>query len=205
MMNNMENVCHISTCETRLKSYQKQINKLNAEIASLEDDLKERDDFLQTVVKGRNDLKKELRALKEKNASLTKENDEFVSKIRQIETKSETDLKKTRAESKECKDKLKLIEEEFEIDYDLAASIRNTGDKLRKEVNEKKKRASKFGKEKAYLSDKLIRFLQEEIGQLKNNLSLETTENKKIKEENEVINKKIVDLEDEILDKDKAL
>ena len=87
----------------------------------------------------------------------------------------------------------------------MAASIRNTGDKLRKEVNEKKKRASKFGKEKAYLSDKLIRFLQEEIGQLKNNLSLETTENKKIKEENEVINKKIVDLEDEILDKDKAL
>ena len=128
-----------------------------------------------------------------------------MSKIRQIETKLETDLKKTSAESKECKDKLKLIEEEFEIDYDLAASIRNTGDKLRKEVNEKKKRASKFGKEKAYLSDKLIRFLQEEIGQLKNNLSLETTENKKIKEENEVINKKIVDLEDEILDKDKAL
>ena len=98
MMNNMENICHISTCETRLKSYQKQIDKLNDEIVSLEDDLKERDDFLQTVVKGRNDLKKELRALKEKNASLTKENDEFVSKIRQIETKSETDLKKTRAE-----------------------------------------------------------------------------------------------------------
>ena len=140
MMNNMENICHISTCETRLKSYQKQIDKLNNEIVSLEDDLKERDDFLQTVVKGRNDLKKELRALKEKNASLTKENDEFVSKIRQIETKSETDLKKTRAESEECKDKLKLKEEEFEIDYDLAASIRNTGDKLRKEVNEGKKR-----------------------------------------------------------------
>ena len=58
---------------------------------------------------------------------------------------------------------------------------------------------------KKLISDKLIRSLQEEIGQLKNNLSLETTENKKIKEENEVINKKIVDLEEEILDKDKAL
>ena len=58
MMKNMENICHLSTCETRLKSYQKQINKLNGEIASLEDDLKERDDFLQTVVKARNDLKK---------------------------------------------------------------------------------------------------------------------------------------------------
>ena len=44
----MENICHLSTCETRLKSYQKQINKLNGEISSLEDDLKERDDFLQT-------------------------------------------------------------------------------------------------------------------------------------------------------------
>ena len=44
----MENICHLSTCETRLKSYQNQINKLNYEIASLEDVLKERDDFLQT-------------------------------------------------------------------------------------------------------------------------------------------------------------
>ena len=58
---------------------------------------------------------------------------------------------------------------------------------------------------KKLISDKLIRSLQENIGQLKNDLSLETTENKKMKEENEVINKKIVDLEDEILNKDKAL
>ena len=55
---NMEKFCQSSNCQTKLKNYQNQVNKLNAEIAGLEDDFKERDDFLQTVVKGRNDLKK---------------------------------------------------------------------------------------------------------------------------------------------------
>ena len=109
-----------------------------------------------------------------------------------------------KAELKAYKEKLNLIEEEFEIDYDLAASVRDTGDKLRKEVNEAKKEVENLEKKKL-ISDKLIRSLQEDIGQLKNNLSIETAENKKIKEENEGINKKIVDLEDEILNKDKAL
>ena len=82
----MERFCHLSNCQTKLKNYQNQVNKLNAEIAGLEDDFKERDDFLQTVVKGRNDLKKEARVLKEKNANITKENDELISKIKQLET-----------------------------------------------------------------------------------------------------------------------
>ena len=151
-MKNMENICHLSTCETRLKSYQKQINKLNGEIASLEDDLKERDDFLQTVVKARNDLKKEVRVLKEKNSNLIKENDEFASKVRHIETKSESDLEKTKAELKECKDKLKLIEEEFDIDYDHAVRLRNDGFKLMKERNEAKKEVDKLGLSCAKLS-----------------------------------------------------
>ena len=86
----------------------------------------------------------------------------------------------------------------------MAASVRDTGDKLRKEVNEAKKVVDNLEKKKL-ISDKLIRSLQEDIGQLKNNLSIGTAENKKIKEENELINKKIVDLEDEILNKDKAL
>ena len=39
-------------------------------------------------------------------------------------------------ELKDCKYKLKLIEEEFDIDYDMAASIRDTGEKLKKQVEE---------------------------------------------------------------------
>ena len=62
-------------------------------LPALEDDFKERDDFLQTVVKGRNDLKKETQVLKEKNANISKENDELVSKIKHLEDKSEADLK----------------------------------------------------------------------------------------------------------------
>ena len=73
-----------------------------------------------------------------------------------------------------------------------------------KERNEAKKEVENLEKKKL-ISDKLIRSLQENIGQLKNDLSLETTENKKMKEENEVINKKIVDLEDEILAKNQEV
>ena len=142
----MERFCHLSNCQTKLKNYQNQVNKLNAEIAGLEDDFKERDDFLQTVVKGRNDLKKETQVLKEKNANISKENDELVSKIKHLEAKSEADLKTVMDELKDCKDKLKLIEEEFDIDYDIAASIRDTGDKLKKEVKETRKEGENFVK-----------------------------------------------------------
>ena len=121
----MERFCHLSNCQTKLKNYQNQVNKLNAEIAGLEDDFKERDDFLQTVVKGRNALKKETWVLKETNANISKENDELVSKIKHLEAKSEADLKTVMDELKDCKDKLKLIEEEFDLDYDMAASIRD--------------------------------------------------------------------------------
>ena len=48
---NMERFCNFSNCQTKLKNYQNQVNKLNAEIAGLEDDFKERDDFLQIVLK----------------------------------------------------------------------------------------------------------------------------------------------------------
>lgn len=62
----MEKFCHLSNCQTKLRNYQNQVNKLNAEIAGLEDDFKERDDFLQTDAKGRNDLKKRSQSFKRK-------------------------------------------------------------------------------------------------------------------------------------------
>ena len=200
----MEKFCQSSNCQSKLKNYQSQVKKLNDEIAGLEDDFKERDDFLQTVVKGRNDLKKEARVLKEKNANITKENDELGSKIKQIEIKSEADLKKVMKELEDCKDKLKLIEEEFDIDYDMAASIRDTGDKLKKQVEETRKEVENFEKKKL-ISDKLIRSLQQENLQLKKNLHLETSANEKLEQEKDTINKKIVDLEDEILIKNREV
>ena len=200
----MDMFCHSSNCQTRLKNYQDQVNKLNSEIAGLEDDFKERDDFLQTVVKGRNDLKKEARVLKEKNVNITKENDELVSKIKQLKTKSEADLKKVMDELKDCKDKLKLIEEEFDIDYDMAASIRDTGEKLKKQVKETRIEVQNFEKKKL-ISDKLIRSLQQDNLQLKKNLSLETAANEKLQRGKDTTNKKIVDLEDKILAKNKEV
>ena len=200
----MDMFCHSSNCQTRLKNYQDQVNKLNSEIAGLEDDFKERDDFLRTVVKGRNDLKKEARVLKEKNVNITKENDELVSKIKQLKTKSEADLKKVMDELKDCKDKLKLIEEEFDIDYDMAASIRDTGEKLKKQVKETRIEVQNFEKKKL-ISDKLIRSLQQDNLQLKKNLSLETAANEKLQREKDTTNKKIVDLEDKILAKNKEV
>ena len=65
-------------------------------------------------------------------------------------------------ELKDCKNKLKLIEDEYDIDYDIAASIRYTGDKLKKEVKETRKEVESFVKKKP-ISDKLIKSLQQNL------------------------------------------
>ena len=84
----------------------------------------------------------------------------------------------------------------------LQLEIRDTGDKLKKEVKETRKEIENFEKKKL-ISDKLISSLQQDNLQLKKNLSLEIAENEKLKQEKDTIDKKLVDLEKEILTKTK--
>jgi hypothetical protein len=51
------------------------------EIYSLEDDLKEKDNFAQKVIRQRNQSQDELSLLKNNNIELTKENDELMERV----------------------------------------------------------------------------------------------------------------------------
>ena len=64
-------------------------------------------------------------------------------------------MKKTQKDLKVQKDKLILIEEEFDIAYELAAKVRDTEDKLRKELFVKVKIISTMEKKKE-ISDQVI-------------------------------------------------
>ena len=114
----MEGLCENSNCKKKLREYRELTGKLYDEVDKVEKDLKERDEFLQQVIKARNNFKSEAKHLKKRNDELVKENDSLIEKS-VIDEKSVKDLEKTKSELRICQYKLKVIEEEFDIDYDL--------------------------------------------------------------------------------------
>ena len=63
----MEQICKNNYCKKKLQEYRESTSKLYDNIDSLEDDLKERDQFVQKVVKQRNNYQEEISLLKKKN------------------------------------------------------------------------------------------------------------------------------------------
>ena len=167
----MERFCENSNCKKKLREYRDLIGKLYDEIDSVENDLKERDEFLQQVIKARNNFKSEAKHLKKRNDELVKENDSLIEKS-VIDEKSIEDLEKTKSELKVCQNKLKVIEEEFDIDYDLAAKLKNDGVKQKQELDLAKKLIADYEKGKA-ISTKLIKNLQNDNEELKKTLGIE--------------------------------
>ena len=67
-------------------------NKLYDDIYGLESDIKEKDKFLQIVVKTRNSLEMEVLVLKKKNSSLVEENNDLVAKNDQLDEDTDTGI-----------------------------------------------------------------------------------------------------------------
>ena len=62
----MEQSCSNSNCRKQLREYRESTSKLYGEIDSLEDDLKDRDDFSQKIIRQRNQLQEEVSFLKKR-------------------------------------------------------------------------------------------------------------------------------------------
>ena len=76
----MSSGCKKEHCRTNFDEHAKLIRKLNDDIASLEVDIKEKDEFVHKIVKVKNDFQSEAFSLKQKNKDLIKGNDYLVEK-----------------------------------------------------------------------------------------------------------------------------
>ena len=88
----MEKMCKTGYCRKKLSEYRELTTKQYDDIDSLETDIKDKDTFLQTVVKARNALQSDVSNLKKKNDDLTKENDDLSEKVEQLDEDTETGL-----------------------------------------------------------------------------------------------------------------
>ena len=124
----MEKNCTNSYCKKMLKEYRESNSKLYDDIYSLEDDLKDKDTFAQNVTRQRNQSQEEVSVLKKKNTELTKENDDLIEKVNQLDEDTDAGVemlqmahereRKTKVELKELKDKVEKMKE-LEKENDL--------------------------------------------------------------------------------------
>ena len=150
----MEQLCKNSCCKKKLQEYRDLTTKLYDDIYTLESDLKEKDGFVQHVVKGRNDFQKEVEVLKKKNSALMRENNDLLEKNEQLDEDAETGLqfvrnaqdreRKVFSELNECKEALKrdsgkidAIEAENEDLKFKLVGVKNKFEKCLRENQEK--------------------------------------------------------------------
>ena len=107
-------MCENKQCRKKFREYIELNSKQVEEIYGLENDIKEKEEFVQKLVKARNEFQSEAYSLKKKNEDLIKGNDYLVERAGQLENYSEK-LNKAQSDLKMYKDKLKLIEEFFII------------------------------------------------------------------------------------------
>ena len=107
----MEQLCKGGYCKPKLGEYRELTTKLYDDIYGLESDLKERDEFLQKVVKARNSLEMEVSDLKKKNNALVEENIELLAENDQLDEDTDTGMELLRnANERERKVKRELEE-----------------------------------------------------------------------------------------------
>jgi hypothetical protein len=108
----MENLCKTGECKRKLKEYRELTTKLYDDIDGLEGDIKDKDDFVQKIVKARNALQSEVAGWKKKNLVIIKENEELSTKNEQLDEDAETGLMMVR-NAHERERKLKNEIEEY--------------------------------------------------------------------------------------------
>ena len=128
--------------------------------------------------------KKKIRFLKKKNTELMQENDDIVKNAQQLEINMNSELNRVKLELKNAVEKIRIIEEEFDIDYEHAVKLRDISSSIKAELSEAKVVIEDFEKKKV-ITDRLIKCLQQ------------TNEESKI--ENSVL-KKQMDLENKKLE-----
>ena len=112
-------MCKTGYCRKKLSEYRELTTKQYDDIDSLETDIKDKDTFLQTVVKARNALQSDVSNLKKKNDDLKKENDDLSEKVEQLDEDTETGLMMIR-NAHERERKLKNeVEEHMRNEIDL--------------------------------------------------------------------------------------
>ena len=112
------------------------------------------------------------------------ENDDIVKNAQQLEINMNSELNRVKLELKNAVEKIRIIEEEFDIDYEHAVKLRDISSCIKAELSEAKVVIEDFEKKKV-ITDRLIKCLQQ------------TNEESKI--ENSVL-KKQMDLENKKLE-----
>ena len=153
----MEQLCKGGSCRKKLSEYREMTNKLYDDIYGLESDIKEKDKFLQIVVKTRNSLEMEVLVLKKKNSSLVEENNDLVAKNDQLDEDTDTGI-------------------------ELLRNANERENKVIKEFNDYKKNNSE-NTEKICQLDKENKELKTKFNFLKNKSLKENQQSSKMKEE----------------------
>ena len=73
----MDLICKTGHCKKKLNEYRDLTRKLYDDIDNLETDFKDKEDFLQKIVKARNNLQEDVFQLRKKNSDLVKENNKL--------------------------------------------------------------------------------------------------------------------------------
>ena len=85
---------------------------------------------------------------------MIKQNDDFVKSSVQFENEKEAEIKEVNVQLEDCKHKLKLIENKFDIDYDYdhAARLKDDSSKLRNKLLDTRKVVENIGGRKKVIS-----------------------------------------------------
>ena len=83
---------------------------------------------------------------------MIKQNDDFVKSSVQFENEKEAEIKEVNVQLEDCKHKLKLIENKFDIDYDHAARLKDDSSKLRNKLLDTRKVVENIGGRKKVIS-----------------------------------------------------
>ena len=163
-------MCKNEYCRKKLKEYRELTTKLYDDIDGLESDIKDKDDFLQTVIKARNACQSEIAVLKKKNSQLIKENNDLLEKNDQLDEDAETGLTMVR----------NAHERERKINSEL--------NDCRANVSKKVEKLTEVEKENEDLNSKL-NFLKQIFGNcLKENQEMSISSQTKIKDlENKIL------------------
>ena len=162
----MEQMCSSKNCKSKLSDYREMNRKLYNDLDAFEEDMRDKDVFLQKLSKERNGYQKEFDNLKKKYDELRKENDDLVEQNNQLDEDTDDGIEMLKmAHTREA-----LLKKELE---EFKQSKTKGSDKLAKIKDEKAELEKKF----EFLKIKLEQSLREnqnvlnskelEIGKLK--------------------------------------
>jgi chromosome segregation ATPase len=133
----MEQLCKNGYCKSKLNEYRELTSKQYDDIDTLENDIKDKDAFVQTLVKARNDYQKEVVLLKKKNSEITKENNNLLEKVDQLDEDTDIGLNLL----KNCQERERKLKKELE---EYKANSNKTDDTVKQMTKENEDLKSKF-------------------------------------------------------------